>query len=667
LLSFFPQHIRQEIAAATADLHHLQARWAGVALSNEDETTIYDGYPYLFLEAFPSLNPSDVRTLALAGRLFAGSLFAYDGMLDRSASGRLMMSNALGTQAMQLEAYHLLYRLFAPDTAFWTRFRRYMAEYATACLYEQQFASGERPWQEYSQAVALEIAVGKTGVAKAAVAGLAELAGDDALLETLIGSIAHYYVARQMWDDLCDWKEDLQAGVPSLLLSRVLQERPGKENEEATLNRLACEIYYGGHAPHVLRLALESLDQADDLVAAMPDLLWRCVIGDLRRRCQALLRDMDRIVHGNLQRVRQQPKFTLALPPAQSRWQQLAWQALRFIVQQWRLGFGEARHIMCLTQQEGFSAAQEYHYGDVFQQALIADALCDAERLLNGHLQPIIRHQVDYLISQRLTSGVGGWRYFPTVPELAPDADDLGQVMQVLLRAGYNDEVAKYCEGPLTVLLHDNARPDGSFETWIVPATARTPEQERQAGFNRSKWGAGPDNEVMANLLYALAMYDKAPFADAVQGGVAYLEEQQSPDGSWPSRWYYGPYYGTYVCLRLLTAVHPNSSAIGRALGFLRATQHADGGWGLKGESDPLNTALALLSLASVGEGHRDSGDPDRSERALSYLHNQRADNGWPAVPFIRPRMNEPYSSRTMTHVYILKAAVVWHELVTLA
>lgn len=656
--SFFPQHIQRQIESTTAALNHMQEDWFE-ELTLNTENGIYDGYPYLFLSAFPSLTLSDVQPLARAGRIFAQSLFAYDNVMD----GFSPATSALGAQAMQFETYHLLYQLFPPDSPFWKRFRRYMSEYANACLEEQRFAAGERSWREFTEPLAIEIATAKTGIAKATIAGLTELAGDDSLLEPLIESIHHYYVARQMWDDLHDWKEDLQTGIPSLLLSRVLHERPAQEERKAALDQMARELYYGGHAQYVLGLALDSLDAADDLTTDIPDLLWRRTLTEMRRQCEALLDDVNRIVRRNLQRVREQPQFTLKLPAAQSRWQQLAWDALRLIVRQWQLGFGEARHIMHLAHEEDFSATQEYHYGDVFQRALIADALCDVAPTLNGHLQPIVDHELNYLLSRRLTSGVGGWSYFPTVPELAPDADDLGQVMQVLLRAGRREKIVKYCEPPLATLLRDNARADGSFETWIVPATGRTPEQERQAEFNQSKWGVGPDNEVMANLLYALALYDPMRFDETIRNGIAYLESQQEANGCWMSRWYYGPYYGTYVCLRLLSAARPESPTTRGALRFLRQDQNIDGGWGLEETSDPLSTSLALLGLASVQDGDS-SSDPDRAERALSYLrHSQESDEGWPSIQFIRPRMNEPYSSRTIVNAYVLKATTAWHQL----
>lgn len=666
MYSFFRRPFRREIETARIALSDLQENWPGrLIVDRGDEPTIYEGYPYLFLDAFPLLTRSDVRPLALAGRLFSSSIIVYDKVMDRTPANRSaqMVSDALHAQAAQFEAYHILHRLFTPDALFWERFRSYLSGYAEACLQERVFASGERSWREYTEMLALKVAAGKAAITKVAVAGLVELAQDDTLLCPLEESIDCYNIAYQMWDDLHDWKEDLKAGIPSVLLARALSEYSTQENRQEMTRWLTRELYYGGHAQYTLQLALDSLERADSLTAGAPDLLWHHTIASLRHQCEQLLSDINRIVGNNLRRAQEQLPFTLTLPPAQDMCQQLAWDALHLIVRQWQLGFGEARHIMYLPHREGFSAAQEYHYGDIFQRALIVDTLCDIEAFSGRQLQPVIEHEVGYLLDHRLTSGVGGWSYLPTALEVAPDADVLGQVMQVLLRTGHKEEVAEHCEIPLSVLLCDNARANGSFETWIIPATGRTSQQERQVECNQ-KWGAGPDNEVMANLLYALARYDPKRFAEKLRRGVAYLESRQETDGHWISRWYYGPYYGTYVCLRLLAAVHPGSDAFSAALSFLRESQRSDGGWGLGNESDPLSTSLALLGLASIWQLHN-IGDVAQVWKAVAYLqHSRESEEGWPAVQFIRPRVDEPYSSRTMTAMYVMKATVAWHKLV---
>jgi hypothetical protein len=71
-------------------------------------------------------------------------------------------------------------------------------------------------------------------------------------------------------------------------------------------------------------------------------------------------------------------------------------------------------------------------------------------------------------------------------------------------------------------------------------------------------------------------------------------------------------------------------------------------------KSDPLNTAFGLMALKNF----------DKSERILqaqkksrSYLASSVGDDGsWAAVNFIKPRINDPYRSKTITTAYVLKA-----------
>jgi squalene-hopene/tetraprenyl-beta-curcumene cyclase len=674
LLSPFPELKKNNlIKETTIDL--LQKKWSNeISIKVKDSRKILtDRLPYVFIEAFPSListQSTQVESLAVAGQLFANSLVICDDLIDGVSVRNPKAARVIDLVAMQFEAYSLLYAIFPANAVFWDRFREYLGDYAKACSQEKSFTLGKRSWQEYDEALAIDINIGKTGVAKTTIAGLAELEQSDRLMKPLQESISYFYLANQMLDDLLDWKDDLRSSIPSLLLSRIVQESPHKylgKELEFQIKDLTRQVYYDGHAHYVLNLALQFLDKAENLKIDLPNLSWWDITGKLRYRCQALIQDTDKIVSKNQQRIREQLKFDLTLPSSQSHWQQLAWDALSFTVKQWHLGFGEAQHVMKVFHDGKF------HSGDVFQRGIIGDILCDANKFLYGSLQPIIEYEANYLINSHSIAGVGGWSYFPNLPELPPDADDLAQVMQVLLGSNRHTEVEKYCETPLKVLLEDCSYPDGSFETWIVPASNLTPEQERQVQFIKNAWGRGADNDVIANLLYALTLYDKNRFTDVIAQGITYLESQQQCDGSWLSTWYYGAYYGTYVCLRLLVATKPDSPAISKALNFLRSSQLDDGGWGLEKASDPLNTALSLLGLGLAQKCCHKLMDETIAEKALNYLHmNQLEDKGWSKCEFIRMDIGRAtgevksilsYGSRTITTAFVLEASIVWDRL----
>lgn len=672
-----PSDLHEKAQKIAQSIEKLQTLWPQQIILSASAVSVYDCFPYLFTEAFPSICESDLDRFALAARLYASSIFLHDKLFDegaeRTSNAHLAPVNALRILAMQWEAYRQLHELFPPHAAFWQDFRYYLGHFTRACVEEQKFIAGGRAWRELSEELALDIARGKNGIARTTIAGLAEMDASRCALKPLAQAIDHYNSARQMLDDLCDWKDDLEAGVPSLLLARVIGERP-VGLDDGQLSKLTTdvgrEIFYGGHARYVMELALSILDQADRSRAEWPKLAWWKVHADLRNQCALLLHDLERIVDENVRRAETQQRFELELPNSVSEWQDIAWRGLEYIIEQWHLGFGEARHIMEFPLGLGFSGPQ-YQRGDVFQRAIITDILCDADEMLGGKLRAILEHEVSYLLSRR-DPGRAGWRYFPELPELSPDADDLAEIMQVLWRSGHLNEIRRYCAGPLSILLKENSYPDGSFETWIIPSSERTDAEERQAEFAQKMWGTGPDPDVMANLLYVLALVDRERYSEQIGRGAEYLERQQSREGCWVSTWYHGPYYGTYVCLRLLCRTSPQSQAIPLAADFLRRRQNDDGGWGQENSSNALDTSLALLSLATLQSGGFATRESFRCVgKALAFLQHCMSDAGsWPKCDFIRMDTGRgmgiashvlSYGSQTITTAFVLKAALAWH------
>ena len=637
---------------------------------------MYDSFPYLFIDVFPSMDEERVHHLAMASRLYATSILIHDKIYDegRDAVARRAPVNALRILALQWEAYRQLHGILAADSPFWNDFGRYVADFAQACVEEQRFVSGERPWYELSEEVAMAIARGKNGIARAAVAGLAELSGDRTNLGVLEDAVGAYDVAAQLFDDLCDWQEDLESGTPSLLLARVLPDRPARTalSDSEFVSDVGRRIYYGGHAASIVDLAVASLDRALEITTAWPSMKWRAVVDELRDRCLLVVGNLERIVEENARRVATQQRVELVLPAPVDDWQDIAWKALRYIIDRWHLGFGEARHIMEFAPALGLLGPQ-IQRGDIFQRALVADALCDADTLLNGTVRPIVDQEIAYLLSRR-DPGRAGWRYFPELPDLPPDADDLAQIMQVLWRSDRRRELQEQCEEPLSIVFDDISHADGSFETWIIPSTDQTDSETRQAECARTMWGTGPDVEVMANLLYAIALIDLERYRERIDRGATYLEEHQRDNGGWSSTWYHGPFYGTYVCLRLLARVRSGSVAVRRAASMLRDSQNADGGWGEDGASTALDTSLALLGLAAVhAAGAALPEDAALASRALAWLQSKECDGGsWPADHFIRmevgratggPTYVVSHGSRTLTTTFVMKATLAWHTL----
>ena len=146
-----------------------------------------------------------------------------------------------------------------------------------------------------------------------------------------------------------------------------------------------------------------------------------------------------------------------------------------------------------------------------------------------------------------------------------------------------------------------------------------------------------PTADVTARCLSMLAQTEHPPDHPAVNQAISYLKDQQEPDGSWFGRWGTNYIYGTWSVLAALNAAGENMNApyIDRAVDWLIARQHEDGGWGescasyweeRKDEpvpSLPSQTAWALLALMAAGRA-----DSESVRRGIGYLLQAEREGG---------------------------------------
>lgn len=652
----------------------LQSDWDNLVFMEGDFKnpieTVYDCYPYLFKSIFLDVEEEEFRQLSIAGRLFAASIIMYDEFLDNEffeKNTRKMFSPLV----MQWESQKILNKLFNSDALFWKRFERYYKEHIRACTLEETFHNNKDRWSDYTEELWIKVAIGKNGISRAVISGLVELSGKESIHDSLVEAINHFNIACQVLDDLIDWKNDLKNSIPSLLLHRVYVEKPHLVKSKNTdyESDIAKIIYYNGHATYLISLALNSIKQSSKLLRQFDGdkTDWYILVKSIQKKLEALKLDIKSIINKNIQRVYQKPQVNISIPSPSNDSEFVSSTSLKFLIEQWNKGFGEARHIMKLSKDQGFSTSSEsqYYYGDIFQRALILETFAEVQNKSNINLESIINYEIDYLLQQQRQDNVGGWAYFPNVIEIASDADDLGQIIQAFVVAEHKELSLAYCEKPIKVLLKNNLLEDGSIETWIVPKKDRTQAQETQHRYNLQKWGIGPDNEVVANLFYALFLYDPQRYEKLIDNASAYIESVQNRNGSWDSRWYYGLYYGTFVCSRLINSIKPDAETLKAATYFIRKNQNADGGWGnLK--SDQLNTSLALLTLLNCCK-FSETNYQECVIPAITYLKKSIENSKlWDEIDFIKPRIGEPYKSQTITAMYVCKATTSWQYYFTL-
>ncbi|MGC2592225.1 MAG: squalene--hopene cyclase [Xanthobacteraceae bacterium] len=147
-----------------------------------------------------------------------------------------------------------------------------------------------------------------------------------------------------------------------------------------------------------------------------------------------------------------------------------------------------------------------------------------------------------------------------------------------------------------------------------------------------------PTEDVTARCLSMLAQLGDTK-SSAVMRAVDYLRRTQLADGSWYGRWGMNYVYGTWSVLCALNAAGLSRDApeMRKAVDWLAAIQNDDGGWGEDGASYKLDykgyekapstasqTAWALLGLMAAGEV-----DHPAVARGIKYLADNQATDGF--------------------------------------
>jgi squalene-hopene/tetraprenyl-beta-curcumene cyclase len=148
-----------------------------------------------------------------------------------------------------------------------------------------------------------------------------------------------------------------------------------------------------------------------------------------------------------------------------------------------------------------------------------------------------------------------------------------------------------------------------------------------------------PTADVTARCVSMLAQLGERDSL-RIKAALAWLEREQEPEGSWFGRWGVNYVYGTWSVLCALNAagLKPEHPMMAKAVGWLKAIQNADGGWGedcdsyaldrkghLPAPSTASQTGWALLALMAAGEV-----DSEAVARGVAWLAiNQQDDGLW--------------------------------------
>jgi hypothetical protein len=556
---------------------------------------------------------------------------------------------------LQEETIKTLTSIYGKNSSFWELWESRKNEYFEAVQIEKRL--------ELDQLISFEtyadLADKKSSFGKIAIDSLWVLSNqkNEETYQSLLESHKYFSIGFQLCDDVKDFKEDLekeQFNWGIYLLQDQLNFDEYGDNYE-TLNKL---FFLRGVGQELLVKAIENFDSALDILQTLEvDSEWKETI---RETWKAAITDLDITNHyiKSLEKrveLMKEPKNDKQFFKYTAVQDATINKGLSYIKSEYASNYVDLKHLMYLGKIDGFENTEQVHVSDTFQRSLLNDCLITVVNKYNLDGSEFLNNECDYLIAQCNRDEIGAWGYFPTVKEIAADIDDLGQMMQLFVNSNKIEYIEKYCEKGIGVALKDRVHNDGGIETWIIPKENQTDVHKKQEHFNLTRWGAGPDLEVVANFVYALELYDSHKHKEQVSKSLQYIVSSQNIEGYWESVWYFGHFYGTYVCLRLFKIFgNQFSDVVSKAIDYIKKEQNDDGGFSLEEElpSDPLSTSFALLALKT---------SPNNCQHAIrqteSFLTScQNGDGSWEAVDFIKPKFLEPYRSKVMTTGYVLKA-----------
>ena len=623
-------------------------------------------------EGFPNVETHVVTRLSIATQCLARSLIVADKLVDQDDTNFAPGDLIHGAIALQYKAQRALQRIFAYDDPFWRCYEDYFETHIRGVLSERKLFADPT---HATHATLLASLRDRNRLHCGVLAAFTALSGEPERLPQLEVAMDAFCTSLQLVDDVHDWKCDIQRRRPTVvnvqgnIFARVA-------TGTLALADASRQLFFDGLAEEIILSAIDSAKNARILAEAEGLHGWAIFIDT---RILAFEQFFDRIAKARQSQIswhRQNEMVPSKAEPLLPNAPEPIAVLVENLIESWTNGYGELRHLMFFPAKAGFGGRDELKKGDLFQRLLVLDTLSEANALFGQsvRMSEVIDRESRLLLDSSERDPVLGrvWKYFPDLPELPADADDLAEIVRLFVRMRRHEIVDPSIESAIQcnlATLFENPSLDAP-ETWIIPNRSSDDVHQRQRHCVEVAWGTGDDVEVVANLLDALYEYVPAEAQGTFSKFGSYFEDRQSASGFWASNWYVGPYYGTYAVARSLARFFPDPSAAraaSRAAEWLMASQHACGGWAIaKNEPDPLSTSLALLALDHLRPHANAINHASRAVAWLALNANDPTVTDFikmhiPAGATGQPRILQ-YGSRTLTKSFVVRALTRWHS-----
>lgn len=605
-------------------------------LEKDKSLNLYQNYAQLFSPYF-DLDSEIISQISKAGHKLFCVFLKFDDVIDEQNIKQIPNATLLLSSAI-LD----LQKLIPEDRHFWTVFREKIKNWNNSFDFKKSSRNAKLSYTQYREEVLL-----KSNFGVLAIHALQELDSNSKYSGELISSHAHYVVAMQLYDDCNDFKLDFVKGHMNYAISYYVKIK----GPITDINWAVKDFYISGIANHVLRYASLELNKSRGAKLKSSGSKWLIEIGKL----QSKIINLEQFINNYLGLLNEKMSHKNSFKPKlyTSLHANLHVQKLwSFLVSQCNSSTNDLPHFMVLTKAEGFQGVSEIKKGEIFQRAVFIEMICDSLQFNLVDIQKQFRHEIEQIWSLRNRTKVGGWSYLYDVNEIAPDMDDLAQVIIVFHKTSFIHDYREYFTSILDFVFANCMKDNGGLSTWIIPKNSKKNIHKKQKRFNSIYWGDGPHLEVVANFAYAVFLFDCKQYRVQLELMSAYILNQKAENKLYKSRWYCGQYYGTYQVYRFLKVNgYLTKKDVKELIEVLAYYQNDDGGFSENNRS-PSNAIQTALVLKIIGLFNL--GDSIISMKAYEYLRNSQGEDGaYDACHFIKPRNGQFYKSKLLSSAFV--------------
>ena len=552
-----------------------------LAYTSSSRFNIYYFYPCLFMPAYAPLPNNVLSELSWAGRAALDYILLYDFLLDHNDLPDPMILTT--SYAFQREYLLRLQSLIQNN--------KQVFEHLSSCEYETMQAlldeqsRRQNPLTPFSMDDYKRQAIGKAAISRLTVICLAALTGDEDEQKTrdLIAANDHYNYARQIIDDLSDWRTDYAKGHITYPLAASLISMgvvlPDDRANWPSATAVGSALYATIALPYI-DIAEKNLIDAHRLVMHHgPCDRWDSIVRNYQKFALLQRATIDEVVtrarHIRINKTHL--PTSIAQPPNTEAQLDASLLAASQFLLEGQLPDGCWKDY---ATQAGESNAWVTGY--------IGWALATAKLLPSVATERVSR----WLEKSQLEEG--GWGY---TGNLVVDADSTAWSLRFFaVLPGQRVNLTK----AITVL-KQHQHSTGGFSTYKNPAPIRS-IMRLSADSDFSGW-CEPQLCVGAVALSALLELGYLSSSHEVAIGIKHLQDEQHLTGYWNSYWWHGPHYATahaLSCAAQMGAVQTEQFV--RASQWLLKVQNDDGGWSAMPEipSTAFHTALAVYGLAQT-------------------------------------------------------------------